>query len=732
MYRKDLRNLSSMLLLLGRYLATDSLPDKEAVDNIQTKESPATASIVDRRDTKEYLHSFKDTQCHTNNIELLRTSGKTLKEPLFLYGAPISHTEWCLFIDMLLCVDVKDQKTIVDSIQIVDKNEVLRRYKEIEALESAETRVQKIKDLYKECYKPPKGLQNYVPRTKQTALDWRFSASIYKDMLNGILLIWPNLMKGPVYNEGGTHSLISLRHAFVVSGGRFQEMYYWDSFWMFKGLILSSREDIVKSSKSNFIEMIKRFGFIPNGSRWYYANRSQPPYFTQMLVDSKKALDAIAQNAQEQMLDANKQIKPEIQQELKDLRAAQKSKDKKTAFVFGTQIEQPKCADHTPDMSRYANAEVTDEELEYAEKEYMFWENYKSVDVQIEEDGKISTYKLAKYGVVGPHSPRPEMLRYDLEDAYMYSQFYPNRNQNEYYKDIIACTESGWDFSKRWREYHPEEKMYGFLKTNSILPVCLNSILVKNGHILSYLYAQRSRPALAKKYKEKALARAKAIDAVLWDSSHKRWRDVFLVPGPIDTEGKEDKETEKERTDTQKEVYHIKRKEDSAFYLSDLYPLFMDIVSDPSDRIFQENEQFIWMDGMFLPKTSNHVYVKRTAEENILCKDMASFSREDILKEQHRKNDQWDSDNVWPPLVHLVVEYLICSKNISRAILVSKTYLDTMDHYFKTFRSLPEKLVFSETLTGEYEVQQGFGWSNSVVQWMYHVFSTYIDGLPKE
>ncbi|KAI0322093.1 glycoside hydrolase family 37 protein [Amylostereum chailletii] len=78
-------------------------------------------------------------------------------------------------------------------------------------------------------------------------------------------------------------TLIPLNHTFVVPGGRFREQYYWDSYWILEGLIESQLFDVANATLQNFMDEIERFGFIPNGGRIYYLNRSQPPVFIWML-----------------------------------------------------------------------------------------------------------------------------------------------------------------------------------------------------------------------------------------------------------------------------------------------------------------------------------------------------------------------------------------------------------------------------------------------------------------
>ncbi|KAJ3829344.1 trehalase [Lentinula raphanica] len=88
----------------------------------------------------------------------------------------------------------------------------------------------------------------------------------------------------PTGSSGTCEStLIALNHTFVIPGGRFREQYYWDSYWIIEGLLQSELYDIVNSTLQNFMDELETYGFIPNGGRIYYLNRSQPPLFIQML-----------------------------------------------------------------------------------------------------------------------------------------------------------------------------------------------------------------------------------------------------------------------------------------------------------------------------------------------------------------------------------------------------------------------------------------------------------------
>lgn len=108
-----------------------------------------------------------------------------------------------------------------------------------------------------------------------------------KKFAKNLISIWPKLgmkVKKGVFDDPDKHSLISLPNGFIVPGGRFKEIYYWDSYWIIEGLILSEMTTTVKGMLENLLSLVDRFGFVPNGSRVYYLNRSQPPLLALMVA----------------------------------------------------------------------------------------------------------------------------------------------------------------------------------------------------------------------------------------------------------------------------------------------------------------------------------------------------------------------------------------------------------------------------------------------------------------
>ena len=106
-----------------------------------------------------------------------------------------------------------------------------------------------------------------------------------------IARLWPALERQPETPAAGS-SLLYLPEPYVVPGGRFREIYYWDSYFTMLGLARDGRGDLVEAMLLNFESLIERYGHIPNGTRSYYLSRSQPPFFALMLDLSPPADEA--------------------------------------------------------------------------------------------------------------------------------------------------------------------------------------------------------------------------------------------------------------------------------------------------------------------------------------------------------------------------------------------------------------------------------------------------------
>ena len=126
-----------------------------------------------------------------------------------------------------------------------------------------------------------------------------FQTDSARTMEEHIRALWPVLTRSRD-TVSRPSSLIPLPNPYVVPGGRFREVYYWDSYFTMLGLAESGRLDLMRHMLDNFAHLIETVGHIPNGNRTYYLTRSQPPYFAAMVglyarrADTTQALRYLA------------------------------------------------------------------------------------------------------------------------------------------------------------------------------------------------------------------------------------------------------------------------------------------------------------------------------------------------------------------------------------------------------------------------------------------------------
>jgi len=130
----------------------------------------------------------------------------------------------------------------------------------------------------------PAALKSFVEKHFElpAAVDTRPVTRATPDITAHIDELWSQLTRRTVTVPPWS-SLLPLPKPYVVPGGRFREIYYWDSYFTMLGLIESGREDLARSMVANFAFLIDRFGHVPNGTRTYYLSRSQPPFFFLMV-----------------------------------------------------------------------------------------------------------------------------------------------------------------------------------------------------------------------------------------------------------------------------------------------------------------------------------------------------------------------------------------------------------------------------------------------------------------
>ena len=112
----------------------------------------------------------------------------------------------------------------------------------------------------------------------------RFIESEYTDCLQYIEDYWQVIT---VHHPVDHHTLIGLPYPYVVANHRmFQEMYYWDTYFISVGLETSERSDQVIQNTENCLYLLRRFARIPNTTRFYHLSRSQPPFLSQLILMS--------------------------------------------------------------------------------------------------------------------------------------------------------------------------------------------------------------------------------------------------------------------------------------------------------------------------------------------------------------------------------------------------------------------------------------------------------------
>jgi alpha,alpha-trehalase len=109
-----------------------------------------------------------------------------------------------------------------------------------------------------------------------------YTSDTTEDVVIHIKKLWTVLKRNADKEVEGS-SLLPLPNPYIVPGGRFREVYYWDSYFTMLGLKESGETKMIQDMVNNFAYLIKTYGHIPNGNRSYYLGRSQPPFFSCMV-----------------------------------------------------------------------------------------------------------------------------------------------------------------------------------------------------------------------------------------------------------------------------------------------------------------------------------------------------------------------------------------------------------------------------------------------------------------
>lgn len=252
--------------------------------------------------------------------------------------------------------------------------------------------------------------------------------------------------------------LLYLPYPYVVPGGRFNEMYGWDSYFIQVGLLRDGEIELAKNMADNFLYQIENYGKVLNANRTYYLTRSQPPFLTQMVLGVfRKTHD------------------------VKWLRAAVPAIEK--YYRFWT--SEPHLTKETG-LSRY----------------YDFGDGPAPEVISDERDEKGRTH----YDRVKEYYRTHDVKDYDV------AQYY-HRETDEltdlFYKGDRSMRESGFDPSNRFGPFNIDIIHYN--------PVCLNSLLYLMETETAEIMKTLGRARDASVWAGRAAARRQKINRLMWD-----------------------------------------------------------------------------------------------------------------------------------------------------------------------------------------------------------------------
>eukprot|EP00920_Eleutheroschizon_duboscqi_P007398 GHVT01016922.1.p1 GENE.GHVT01016922.1~~GHVT01016922.1.p1 ORF type:complete len:673 (+),score=108.98 GHVT01016922.1:262-2280(+) len=356
----------------------------------------------------------------------------------------------------------------------------------------------------------PKGPLCFVTRTQRLSPPQLLLASCAAKALPRLCRRWA-AEKAATF-KADTH--LPLPHPFVVPGGRFRELYYWDSYWVIRGLLLSGMTMTATSMLKCFAFLIDTLGFIPNASRAYYLDRSQPPLFFAMVDSVFRATQDLA---------LLRRMVPRVARE-----HCFWMRHRAVAVVHCKGDHQ--AGRHCP-LQHPSNAQA--------------------------DEGFI----LNRYNSFADE-PRPESYRTDyiLKSEMARACGGDEESARRLMTNIRAAAESGWDFSSRWMrsraaaEERPGDEIDAYkgmldINTTNVLPVDLNSLMylmeirlaewtsllaIGEGPLPVFPPGQQEatcsiHPASSAAYRQAAARRKEAMQTLMFDGPTHTWRDYLLA-----------------------------------------------------------------------------------------------------------------------------------------------------------------------------------------------------------
>jgi alpha,alpha-trehalase len=302
------------------------------------------------------------------------------------------------------------------------------------------------------------------------------------------------------------HGLLYLPNKYVVPGGRFNEMYGWDSYFIVVGLLRDGRTELARGMVENFFFEIENYGALLNANRTYYLTRSQPPFLSSMVLGVYEA-DKRAGHADAGWL---ARAYPYLEKD------------------YSMWAREPQLAGSTGLARYYDFGEgpppegLQDEGGFYRKVISHFMVHPEQADHYLveQEKGKAPASPGASYAITVCDVPMT-MAKPDCEPERVL------RLSADYYKGDRSMRESGFDISFRFGAYGAATHHYA--------PVCLNSLLFKTEKDLEQISELVGKHAEAKTWRERADARKRNIEKYLWDGERGLFVDYDFTEGKRST-----------------------------------------------------------------------------------------------------------------------------------------------------------------------------------------------------
>ncbi|RDX83449.1 putative trehalase, partial [Mucuna pruriens] len=311
--------------------------------------------------------------------------------------------------------------------------------------------------------------------------------------------LWKNLTRkvsSAVKAHPHFHTLLPLPASLVIPGSRFREVYYWDSYWVIRGLLASKMHDTATAIITNLISLIEEYGFVLNGARAYYTNRS-------MILLSSFYLDIMPSSFISALL--------LFKQKEVIINNYCSFKQKSQPPLLSAMIYEIYCS--TGDM------ELVKRSIPALLKEYEFWNSDIHKVTILDAEG--CTHTLNRYNAKWD-KPRPES---SIMDKAFGSKFSSVSEKRQFYRELASAAESGWDFSTRWMRNPPD---FTTLATTSVVPVDLNAFLLGMELNIAFFAKVTGDNSTAERFLEISDLRKKAMNSVFWNANKKQWLDYWL------------------------------------------------------------------------------------------------------------------------------------------------------------------------------------------------------------